>query len=344
MQDTRVHSLAWPDEPQQGTGQGNEQDTEDWLYVRISCQPAEADSVLLDLVAPLAQRLWEQHLLRQGFFIRYFEGGHHLRVRFFGEQRNLLGPVRAQIDERICAYFAGSQPRVSGPLDQGPEGIGDRSWQPRYATNTPRPFPSYEYQRYEPEVERYGGPQGLRVSEQHFAFSSALALRIIAREREGNGSRRNAALLLLNASAESFQLDAEQRAASFEQFYLRRRALAWRTPPDESNLEQEYMRNRAQLGLLLPDDPRTPIHRGRAAWLALVEEWQNQVGETHKLLQHLQEQKQLSTPLIVMLSAYIHMLCNRLGIYPREEAYLCYLLYRTYTERLALCQTSFSRK
>jgi hypothetical protein len=51
----------------------------------------------------------------------------------------------------------------------------------------------------------------------------------------------------------------------------------------------------------------------------------------------------LSTPLIVMLSAYIHMLCNRLGIYPREEAYLCYLLYRMYTERIALDRTSLEQ-
>jgi thiopeptide-type bacteriocin biosynthesis protein len=333
--------FIWPEAQQKDEESANTQGTEDWLYMRLTCQATEADTLLLKLIAPLTLNLWEQRLIRQRFFIRYYEGGHHLRVRFSGKSEDLFGPARTLVNEHIHAYFAGGQQRLSEPLDWGPEGMKDHSWQPLYAANTLRPVPSYEYQRYEPESERYGGSQGLQVSEQHFTFSSAAALRVLKQERAGNGSRRNAALLLLHASAESFQLDAGQKATSFEQFYLRRRALAWRTPPDVGNLEQEYARNRANLRLLIPYDLRAPAHRGQAVWLPLVEQWQDKVGETYRALQHLQEQGQLSTPLIVMLSAYIHMLCNRLGIYPREEAYLCYLLYRMYTERIALDQASF---
>ena len=53
-----------------------------WLYVRIYCQMTEADEVLLNLVAPLVHVLQEQGLISSFFFIRYFEGGHHLRARF----------------------------------------------------------------------------------------------------------------------------------------------------------------------------------------------------------------------------------------------------------------------
>jgi hypothetical protein len=36
------------------------------------------------------------------------------------------------------------------------------------------------------------------------------------------------------------------------------------------------------------------------------------------------------------LLSYLHMLCNRLGIFPREEACLAYLLHRSYAEQLGL--------
>src|SRR5262249_21693937 len=154
-----------------------------------------------------------------------------LRVRFFGEHTGLFGAGKALINEHMRASFTRNHPQCCEPLDQGPENRNDQTWQPLYAASALRPIPSYEYQRYEPEIERYGGPQALQISEQHFAWSSAVALRVLEQEQEGSGSRHNAAFLLMQASAESFQLDSEQRATGFEQFYLRRRALAWQKPP-----------------------------------------------------------------------------------------------------------------
>jgi thiopeptide-type bacteriocin biosynthesis protein len=339
MQDARAYPLSWSDTAQRGKDQ--EAGGEDWLYVRIACQATEADRVLLKLVAPLAQHFREQGLICQWFFIRYYEGGHHLRVRFCGEYRDLFGSVKTLVSEQLGTYCAGNQDSVSEALDQGPEGINDQSWQPLYAANALRPVPSYEYQRYEPEIARYGGPQGLRVSEQHFASSSATALQVLEWEQAGSGSRRNAALLLIHASTECFQLDAERRVASFEQFYLHRRDLVWQIPLDESLLEQAYMRNRINLQRLIPRSSHLPVQRGQRVWLPLLEQWQDSLRATYQAIQDLQAQNRLSTPPVVMLSAYIHMLCNRLGIYPREEAHLCYLLYRMYTEQLAMDQASF---
>lgn len=273
------------------------------IYVRIACQAEETDAVLLDLVAPLMHRLWQEGLIRRGFFIRYHEGGHHLRVRFCGTHLALCGPVRSLIDASLQAYVA---PRQAEP---GPVGMNTGML-------------SYEYQRYEPEVERYGGSLGLRISEDHFAASSAIALSVLATERAGRGSRQSAALVLLRASAQGFQMGSGQRAESFEQFYLRRMALAWRTPPSREGLQQ-----------LVPVDPSAA--RGRTLWWPLSEQWQGSIARTYQALCHLQEQGALSTSLPALLSAYIHMLCNRLGIYPREETCLCYLLAQLYADQLS---------
>lgn len=328
----------WPRVPENDADDTRE--AEDWLYVRIACPAEEADAVLLDLVAPLAQRLGQEGLVRQGFFIRYHEGGHHLRVRFSGAPQALSGSARALIGAAIPAYFAARWPEGAGALDEGPQGMHDPRWQPQYQAQALRPMPSYEYQRYEPEVERYGGPQGLRVSERHFAVSSAAALQVLARERAAGGSRRNAALLLLHASAEAFQLDDARRVECFEQFYLRRRALAWRTPPEQEQMEQAYVRQRASLLLLLPADLSAPTRRYRLAWEPLIEPWRRGLAGTYRALSRLQEHASLSTPPVALLSAYVHMLCNRLGIYPREETCLCYFLARVYAERLGQRQAA----
>ena len=305
-----------------------------WLYVRIYCSMAEADDVLLGLVAPLVERLLKEGLIRHSFFIRYFEAGHHLRVRFYGQKAVLFDTVRVIVNQYIVEYFAKQGQVLRDPLDWGPHTMDDLLWQTPQYEDRQRPVPSYEYDRYEPEVERYGGQQGLDVSEQHFADSSAIALRVLAQERNGVGSRRNAVLLLLHTLAESFQLDNQQKASSFEQHYRYRASVAWRTPPSHEVLAQEYERHRIKMQLLLPLVPQSSVHQSRAVWLPLVEQWQREVNETYQALQTLQGQNVLITPPIVIMSSYIHMLCNRLGLFLREEAYLCYLLYRHYAQQV----------
>jgi hypothetical protein len=59
-------------------------------------------------------------------------------------------------------------------------------------------------------------------------------------------------------------------------------------------------------------------------------------NDTYHALTQLQEQGQLTVHPIELMFSYIHMFCNRLKLFPREEAYLCYLLYRNYTEQLAM--------
>ena len=304
-----------------------------WLYVRIYCQMAEADDVLLELVAPLMERLLKEGLIRRSFFIRYFEGGHHLRVRFYGQKAVLFDSVRVIVHQSISEYFARQGQVVHTPLVWEPRVVDDLVSQTQRHTETQRPVPSYEYDRYEPEIERYGGQEGLYISEQHFADSSAIALRVLIQERNGAGSRRNAALLLLHTLAESFRLDNEQKASSFEQQYLYRASVAWRTPPSREVLAQEYERHRIKMQLLLPLVPQSPVHQSYAVWLPLVEQWRIEVSQTYRALMRLQEQNVLLTPPIVIMSSYIHMLCNRLGLFLREEAYLCYLLYRHYAQQ-----------
>jgi thiopeptide-type bacteriocin biosynthesis protein len=320
---------------QQFNEQGQHREAENkntWLFVRIYCQQAEADEVLLNLIAPCARLLLRQELITRFFFIRYFEGGFHLRVRFCGERAKLLGCVREEINRQICQYFAQRGEVLVDPLDWGPEGLDDQFWRPCLQKDMTRPMPSFEYDRYEREVERYGGLPGLQISEQHFMQCSELALRILAQERNGSSSRRNAALLLLDILAETFQLTDRQKATVFSDQCHYWMSSAWCTAQHRELFAQEYARHQLGLQRLLQQKSQVPEHKSRAVWSPLMVQWRAALNETYNSLVALEAQQELSvTPLELMFS-YIHLFCNRLGFFPREEAYLTYLLYRTYQE------------
>lgn len=305
-----------------------------WLYVRIFCQTNENDDVLLRLVAPLEQALSRQGLIRSFFFIRYAEGGPHVRARFLGSRELLFDGARERINRQIVAYFRERGFILEQPLDPGPYGSDDLLWRPLNDEKTLRPIPSYEYARYEPEIERYGGPYGIHMSEDHFAQSSKIVLQVLELEKAGRGSRRNAAVLLLDAIAEAFHFSARQKTRYFEQQYRHWTRASWYTLNYHMRLTQAYEQQRSALQLLVPPPGTPATHKIRTVWLPVLEQWQQATGDIYQRLMALWEQGNLTTHPAEIMSSYIHMFCNRLGLFPREEAYLAYLLYCNYTEQL----------
>lgn len=307
-----------------------------WLYVRIYCQRDENDDVLLRLIAPLEQFLSQQGLICSFFFIRYAEGGPHLRVRFQGPKSQLFDTTRGTINRQITTYFAAQGFTLEGPLNPGPYGLDDLLWHPLDDTGTLKPIPSYEYDRYVPEIERYGGQHGMRVSEYHFAQSSKIVFQILEQERKGAGSRRNAALLLLNAITDAFRFFDRQKTLYFEQQYRYYTTADWYTFQYHTRLVQAYEQQRWALQLLVPPPGQSSIDKSRLVWLPIVERWQEESSEIYRDLLSLWKEERLMVPPEEIMSSYIHMFCNRLGLFPREEAYLSYLLYCTYAERFGM--------
>lgn len=306
-----------------------------WLYVRIYCEPALSDDVVLNLIQPVEQELRGHGWIEHFFFIRYIEGGYHLRLRFFGQDEILQGPVRHTLNSHIEDFFAERGFGLTGPQDRGPGGRDDLSWRPRNDPDFPRPKPSYEYDRYEPETERYGGPDGLWLSEQHFEQSSYTALHTLGLAKAGGGPRQNAALLLLDTIARAFSLDAQQRQASFERLYEYWAQSAWITNTHLAEYARMYEQYRVVLPHLVPaSDTFCPEHASRRLWRALLEQWHNHAEALYRHLSLLESQASLSASPLELLIYYSHMLCNRLGIFPREEAALAYLLSHTYAEQL----------
>lgn len=309
-----------------------------WLYVRLYCQQREmADTILSGLVHPVEEELRRRGLISRFFFIRYVEGGYHLRLRFYGERQALPGAVRPYLNEQIAFFFTQQGYQLGEPLDQGPAGTDDEQWQPWKPHSFKRPVPSYEYDRYEPEIERYGGPDGLQVSECHFQQSSYTALRVLEHERTHASPRQNALLLLLEATAAAFGLSNRQKMEAFQAQYLYWTQSSWLKPDHLRQFDQEYEHYRQPLQRLIPIDAASATaHRSRATWNSIVQRWQSEMRGIYALLTDLERRARLSTSIPELMIYYIHMLCNRLGIFPPEEACLAYMLYRSYAEQLGL--------
>jgi thiopeptide-type bacteriocin biosynthesis protein len=302
----------------------------DWLYVRIYCQPEQADDLLLSLIACMHE-LQAQQLIGCFFFVRYLEGGFHLRLRCSGKRNDLLGPVRARLNTLIATYFEQQGAYVHAPLNWGPEGIHDQNWQ-RSGGEIRRPVPSFEYDRYEPEDARYGGSIGMQMSEEHFMRESELVLDLLQHEgRSRKNVRRNIALLLLQELALAFGLGARDMAHLFGQQAHYWINSSWLSPRQRDSLEPAYQALRPALHKLLASHASHGEQK-KSFWSDLMHRWHSSSEHLYRTLTDERARAHLTEEPRVLLSSYIHMFCNRLGFFPPDEAFLLYLLSRYYED------------
>jgi thiopeptide-type bacteriocin biosynthesis protein len=123
----------------------------EWLYAKLYTGPAAADRVLQRLVAPLVATARASGWIDRWFFIRYSDPDWHLRVRFHGAPDALR-------QELLPALHEAAAPLLD-------DASGGALWRLQLDT-------------YEREVERYGGDDGIVLSERLFEADSDAALEI----------------------------------------------------------------------------------------------------------------------------------------------------------------------
>lgn len=154
----------------------------------------DQDQLLTGLVDPLAGELRERAWADRCFFLRYWDGGPHIRLRVLPSDDALRDDVRNLIEHRAAAHFE----RFPAPdvLTQDEYLASARqigAWEGvvpvehMYANN------SVHFLPYHREHLRYGSGSTIETVEGHFAESSALAL---AQLRSGaTRQRRETAVL-----------------------------------------------------------------------------------------------------------------------------------------------------
>jgi thiopeptide-type bacteriocin biosynthesis protein len=255
----------------------------EWLYAKLYCGRALADSILLGVAGPIARAGMARGEIASWFFIRYGDPDWHLRVRFRGEPLVLLSSVLPSL--HAASRAAAEEGRV---------------WRLQIDT-------------YEREVERYGGPEGIAAAEALFHADSEAVLTALER-LDGDASpdgRWQLALARMDAWIAAFGYTPEQRlalasrlAAGFAGEYSAGRELRVR-------LGNTFRKHRAAVTRLLSDEPPAggdPLARP----LATLRSWtQESRGEIDRM-RHLAESGRLNTPLVDLVASLMHMSANRI--------------------------------
>ncbi|MEV5409922.1 lantibiotic dehydratase C-terminal domain-containing protein [Thermopolyspora sp. NPDC052614] len=187
-----------------------------WVSVHAFHQ-GDLDALLRDGVLPLAERLAAGGLTSRWFYLRYWDGGPHLRVRAFaapGHREHVRQELLAGLDAYLRAnpsapvLDAGAYRRMAAELARM-EGLDSHETEPR-PNDTAAEVP------YVPERHVYGERDALAAVELHFAESSGIAARLVAAGTPPSRRRGLAltATLLALAVAEPDLDEAASRAAA----------------------------------------------------------------------------------------------------------------------------------
>ncbi|HEX8868798.1 MAG TPA: thiopeptide-type bacteriocin biosynthesis protein, partial [Lentzea sp.] len=160
------------------------------LHCRVSWKRADVDTFI---AGPLAE-VMAPH---EWYFLRYWETGPHLRVRF--KNANTAN-LRTRLRDLIAQQDFATEPDEEDWLPHG----------------------DVREVEYVPETERYGGPEALPVAEEVFCRSTEVAVAVL-KAAHTDSARLTAAIDLAITTAKALDLDLP-RAAS----WLRSLGAGWR--------------------------------------------------------------------------------------------------------------------
>ncbi|GCD41056.1 thiopeptide-type bacteriocin biosynthesis protein [Streptomyces paromomycinus] len=169
--------LTGSDRLDPGTAQGA-----DWVGAHIFYDTGQ-DALLTDGVRPLVARLTADGLVQRWFFLRYWEGGPHVRLRFLPARTADRAGIERLAGEHLRAYLeAEPSPDVVdrtrfAQVSEGLAGLEGRSGQEQQEEVRPNNF--LELRPYERENSDFGYDAAIAAVERHFHESSELALSVV---------------------------------------------------------------------------------------------------------------------------------------------------------------------
>jgi len=265
------------------------------------------DLLLVDLVAPLTEELAAAGTCDRYFFLRYWDGGPHVRLRLHAPVA-VHGQVAVRV-ERAAARFFRERPSRDA-LDPAvylaeARRLARREGMRRY-TRRPYPNNSVALIPYRPEYARYGPGPAIRAVERHFVESSAIAIGLL-RSGASAGQRDTAALCLLMLTWHRAGFDHSRLTPASSDL------------DDVPDVEQRYLRQRDTVRALADRMQAVASGAGGDGALAM---WRDSLDRLRAALGD-------SPATMRILDTCAHLVCNRLGVGPTSEAYLRYLASRS---------------
>jgi thiopeptide-type bacteriocin biosynthesis protein len=290
-----------------------------WTALHLACHAgAQAlDRLLVDAVAPIVHSERSRGGIASWFFVRYWHGGPHLRLRLAQASPEALDRIRQQVSAAL-----GAIPPPEPALD--PEAFYDRFG---VAADGVARYGWYRHGTcvdadYEPELERYGGPAAMALAEQLFEVSSDIAVSVIAATEKTQRRLAVTLDLLIGLCLRLFP----ERAEAVR--WLRDYAAMWRyldatvasTEADiRTGAEATFASQAAQLV------PRCARLADDSAWPAPYRRWWQACLAVHREWTDLHAAGAMTVTPSGAFVSHLHMLHNRLGLTATDEVYLAWL-------------------
>ncbi|MEP7185011.1 MAG: lantibiotic dehydratase C-terminal domain-containing protein [Rhodanobacter sp.] len=293
----------------------------DWIYLKLYL--GRAIDRMDQLIVKLGQSVPALTGVTGWFYIRYFdETGVHIRLRarprredeelLKNELSHLCANSLNTLHELVAgtyypmvvpAGFEEAMQRESGGLGNIPNDVTMMSDQ------------------YEPEIDKYGGPMGIRFAEDVFQTSSEVACRMLADEASGLYSRKDLIPLLMSDCVEAFVADTDEAA------FWREYSFYWLggNTPAAGDWREKFFEKSAELTELgIPVVPDLSLLPSSAREVAA--RWRNCLDVA--VLRYRDMASVVDANHEVLSFNFAHLMNNRLGISSLEEAYMATLLER----------------
>ncbi|HEX9939426.1 MAG TPA: thiopeptide-type bacteriocin biosynthesis protein [Longimicrobium sp.] len=311
-----------------------------WLAVHLffnypGIYTGECDAVVMEVALPFVRRCQEEGWTDGHFFIRYSEHGPHVRLRLHGRTDVLEGTVWPALQAHVRAAYPEVSfdkpdvPAYAQPAEVPAEGA------PLLLTHAARI-------EYEPETERYGGEEGVRVAERFFEISSEAVYALLPRtSRTERSSRLGKGLLTMVQLVHVFTRSREAAVRWTQQYnlgYLR--GVAREEEQREAWLgafDSGYSNQSETLGAYVEEvwsrmDEGEPLSEALDLYSQGLTEVRGHLEDVFRAGRLGRTEEPFTDWLVAVMaicSSYMHMMNNRLGITIQEESYLAYLINRT---------------
>jgi len=329
----------------------------EWFAVHVF-YTSNNHPLLVDAIAPVVEAMRDEGLLSRWFFIRYWMEGPHLRVRLkptrAGDTEVVAKRLFTALDEFLAdrpALYEVDEAEMGGLFKQMFLGeYTEEQWDELYGAEgmRMRPNNSYTVMLYEPEISRYGGKYGIEVAERHFEKSSDMVLRLV----ESTNVHVRPVLFGLAIQLMTVMLGTFQQNRDESVRFLSTYRSYWERAGDGDVEERHrayieaYGKMSSDLHVQLDAAYKHAVNHEVESLSGFVREWAEHCVELREELVGLAEQGRLEFPiagaaesnpvdldtaLFALLSGYIHMTNNRLGVSIIDECYLSFLLELTLT-------------
>ena len=302
----------------------------------------DQDQLLTQCIRPLVDKLKTRESFVQYFFIRYWDGGPHIRFR-----------VNVQNDDEALASLIETNIRTYMEVKPSTFVLPEQVMREHFlrfsrlenvgVSFDVQPNNSLLQKKYEPEYVRYGGTKGTKCSEEHFFHSSELCMGLLDDIREKRRQRLMVSMAVTLTILEAFRIDiADSLVILVKYSRIWQRYIAQEPRQVQDHFEQKYDSQKDKIKNYL----RYYFHdKTKIIPEKLLSPWMEQLYKTSERMTQLYERGQLTFQtagdkylkglehiphykLIPIIMSYIHMTNNRLGIRPEQEAYLGFLLYK----------------